>query len=193
MTPYDITIIAATFCGIMMVAGSLFLLYKGAIKLEVASKDPALTIDMFKDKFKLTTHVPALALFVIGLAFVGLSIYAARETTATPIKVKGEAAARGEEVKVFFRSEWPIPVAGEKILAVLRPQLDVLQLVISAPGYQPYFQCYSKRDIEKGLDFGTVQLVRAVAKIDTNPENIEPLPPGVNPPPLSLSGSFGWR
>jgi hypothetical protein len=52
MTPYDITIIAATFCGIMMVAGSLFLLYKGAINLEVASKDPALAIDIFKDSSK---------------------------------------------------------------------------------------------------------------------------------------------
>lgn len=193
MTPYDITIIAATFCGIMMVAGSLFLLYKGAIKLEVASKDPALTIDMFKDKFKLTTYVPALALFVIGLAFVGLSIYAARDTAATPIEIKGEAAAAGEDVKVIFKSEWPVPVAGRQVFQVLRPQLDVITLVITAPGYQPFYQSYSKRDVGKLIDFGTVQLVRAVARIETRPENITPLPTGVTPPPLSSSGGFGGR
>jgi hypothetical protein len=193
MTPYDITIIAATFCGLLMVAGSLFLLYKGAIKLEVASKDPALTVDMFKDKFKLTTHVPALALFVIGLAFVGLSIYAARDTAATPIEVKGEAAAPGEEVRVFFKSEWPVPVSGRQVFQVLRPRLDVITLVITAPGYQPFYQSYSKRDIGNLLDFGTVQLVRAVSRVETRAENIAPLPAGVNPPPLQWSGGFGGR
>jgi hypothetical protein len=184
MTTFDLTIFAGTLCGIIMVTGGILLLYKGAIKLEVASKDPALTVELFENKFKLSTQAPALGLFIIGLLFVGLSIYSAKETTATPIEVKGETRINDEEVKVFFRSEWPIPVAGHQIYAVLRPQLDVIQLVISAPGYEPYYRCYSKKDIERGLNFGTIELVRVIEKIEAKDENIAALPPGITPPPI---------
>ena len=52
MTTYDLAIIGGTVCGIIMVLGGIVLLYKGAIKLEVASKDPALTVEMFEKKMK---------------------------------------------------------------------------------------------------------------------------------------------
>ena len=42
MTTYDLAIFGGTVSGIIMVLGGIVLLYKGAIKLEVASKDPLL-------------------------------------------------------------------------------------------------------------------------------------------------------
>jgi hypothetical protein len=80
MTTYDFAILGGTVCGIVMVVGGILLLYKGSIKLEVASKDPALSVEVFEKQFRLTTHAPALGLFAIGLLFVGLAIYFARET-----------------------------------------------------------------------------------------------------------------
>jgi hypothetical protein len=132
--------------------------------------------------------MPALALFVIGLTFMGLSIHTARDTAATPIKIKGEAEAPDKKVTVILKSEWQVPVEGRQVAQVIRPQLDVLTLVISAPGYSPFCQGYFKQDVGKLIDFGTVQLVRAVPKIEEKPENIAPLSDGVTPPPRSSSG-----
>jgi hypothetical protein len=185
MTTLDFTIIGGTICGAIMVAGGILLLYKGAIKLEVASKDPALTVELFEKQFKMTTQAPALGLFIIGLLFIGLSIYSARETPVTPIEVKGQTAIKEEEIKVLFRTEWPIPVSGHQVLAVLRPQIDVITLVISASGYDPHYQCYSRKELEKGLDFGTIKLSRKVDTIEAKDENIVNLPPGIIPPPVS--------
>ena len=67
METYDYTILGGTICGIVMVIGGIVLIYKGALKLEVASKDPALTLELFQKHFRLTTNVPALGIFVIGL------------------------------------------------------------------------------------------------------------------------------
>ena len=69
----DIVIVLAGVCGLLMVVGGLGLFYKGAITLQVASQNQAVKIEFFK-QFKLTTQYPALAFFVIGLAFTGLSV-----------------------------------------------------------------------------------------------------------------------
>jgi hypothetical protein len=48
MSPLTASILGGIVCGIAMVVGGIFLLYKGAIELESASKDPALTVDLFR-------------------------------------------------------------------------------------------------------------------------------------------------
>ena len=81
----------------------------------------------------MTTHMPELALLVLSLALVGLSIYTAWDTAATPIEIKGAAAAVDEEVKVLFKSQWPVPVAGRQASQVLRPQLEAIMRTSSTP------------------------------------------------------------
>jgi len=188
MTTYDLALIGGTVCGIIMVTGGIILLYKGSIKLEVAAKDPALTLELFQKHLKLTTSVPALGLFVIGFLFIGLSIYFARETTARSIELQGETTVVDEPVSGFVRIEWPIPMHNGKVHYVFRPQLDVFWLNISAPGYVPFYRSYSKNEFEEGVQLGVVKLERKVNPIKTNGNNITPLPPGVRSPPLSAVG-----
>jgi hypothetical protein len=191
MTTYDFTIIGGTVCGIIMVLGGIVLLYKGAIKLEVASKDPSLTVEMFERKLKLTTHAPALGLFVIGLLFVFLAIYFAQTTTAKPIPVRGKAENIEEEISVIAKSEWHVAAHQGHVQDVIRPQLDVLWVVISAPGYNEHILCYNKEDFIKGVNLGKVQLVKAMEKLDPNENNIEAFPPGFKDTPLDAEKTFG--
>lgn len=191
METYDYTILGGTICGIVMVIGGIVLIYKGALKLEVASKDPALTLEVFKKHFTLTTNVPALGIFVIGLLFIGLSIHFAKITAATPIELKGKTEGVTEPVTVCLRSEWGIPAPQGKVHTTLRPHLDVFWIYISAPGYEPYCDSYSKEDTAKGVDFGIVTLRRKIEPIEQNEENIIPLPHGTEVPPLTEGGSFG--
>lgn len=192
MATLDIAIIGGTICGIIMVVGGILLLYKGAVRLEVASEDPSLTLELFEKQFKLTTHAPALGLFVIGLLFVGLSIYFGERMTAAPIELRGKTEDVDEPVTVFVRSEWGVPAPQGKVHHILRPQLDVLWIYVSAPGYEPYSDSFSKDVVKKGVDFGVIKLKRQVKeRIKPNEKNIVALPPGITPPPVTTGGSFG--
>lgn len=191
MNTYELSIMGGTLCGLVMVVGGILLLYKGAIKLEVAAKDPALTVELFEKQFKLTTQVPALGLFVIGLLFIGLSIHFARETAATPIELIGKTSGVEEPITVLVSSEWGVPAIQGQVHHVLRPQLDVLWITISAPGYEPFSQPFAKDHIKKGVNFGDVKLRRIAARPPANPQNIASLPAGVTPIPLTAEATFG--
>ena len=188
MATYDLAIIGGTVSGIIMVLGGIVLLYKGAIKLEVASQDPALTVEMFERKLKLTTHAPALGLFVIGLLFVVSAIYFAQTTTVKEIPVVG-VTENIEDITVTVRSEWPVPAHQGRVQHVIRPNLDVLWVLISAPGYKPDYQPYE--DFKEGVNLGKVRLEKVVEKIEPNKSNIDELPDNVKNIPLDAGKRFG--
>ncbi len=191
MGTYDYAILGAILCGIIMVFGGIVLLYKGAIRLEVASKDPALTIDMFQNELKLSTRTPALGLFIIGLCFVALSIYFGQDMAATAIEVRGKAEGVDEKVTILLQSQWPVDTHEGRVHQVVRPQLDVLWVVVSAPGYKPHYKSFARSELKRGVDFGNVTLTRATPKVQPNPARIIELPAGVESPPMSEGGSFG--
>ena len=70
-----------------MVCGAIWLLKTGVIKLSAAVKGGSLTVEL-ADKVKISTTYPALGLFVIGLAFVALAIWASR--TPPPLNLVGK-------------------------------------------------------------------------------------------------------
>jgi len=191
MGTYDYAILGAILCGIIMVFGGIVLLYKGAIRLQVASKDPALTVEMFQNELKFSTRNPALGLFVIGLCFVALSIYFGQDMAATAIEVRGRAENVDEKVTILLQSQWPVDTHEGRVHQVVRPQLDVLWVVVSAPGYKPHYKSFARRELKRGVDFGSVTLTKATPKINPNPARIADLPAGVESPPMSEGGSFG--
>jgi len=191
MGTYDYTILGAILCGIIMVFGGIVLLYKGAIRLEVASKDPALTVEMFQKELKFSTRNPALGLFMIGLCFVVLSIYFGQDMAATAIEVRGRTEGVDEQVTIRLQSQWPIDAHEGQVHQVVRPQLDVLWVVVSAPGYTPHYESFARDELKRGVDFGSVTLARAAPKIEPSAARIAELPTGVEAPPLSEGGRFG--
>ena len=169
MSPLTASILGGIVCGIAMVVGGILLLYKGAIELESASKDPALTVDLFKKQFSLSTRVPALGLFVIGLLFVGASMWVAMKTDVPRISVTGELAGLDEPAQVTAYKEWPVASSQSEVNDVLRPSFDVLWVRITAPGYSEFDKSF---DGGGAIKLGTVKLERAVPKIEPKPENI---------------------
>ncbi|MDT8383461.1 MAG: hypothetical protein RRB22_03515 [Gammaproteobacteria bacterium] len=191
MGTYDYAIGGAILCGIIMVLGGIVLLYKGAIRLEVAAQDPALTVEMFQKELKFTTRVPALGLFIIGLCFVVLAIYFGQDVAATAIEVRGKTEGVDEQVTIRLQSQWPIDAHQGQVHQVVRPQLDVLWVVVSAPGYKPHYISFSRDELRHGVDFGSVKLTRATPRVEASAARIAELPPGVAAPPLASGGSFG--
>lgn len=190
MTLHDLLLIGGTVCGIVMVLGGIVLLYKGAIRLEVASQDPSLSVEMFKKKLKLTTHIPALGLFVIGSLLVISVIYFSQITNIEEIPVIGKTENVEEDITVLVRSEWFVPAHRGKVKHVIRPYLDVLWVQISAPGYLPELKPY--QDFKEGVNFGTVKLEKAVPIIKPNESNIIELPDTLKYiPPLDADKRFG--
>ena len=190
MTTYDLAIIGGTASGIIMVLGGIVLLYKGAIKLEVASRDPALTVEMFERRLKLTTHAPALGLFIIGLLFVALSIYFAQPPIVNEIPVKGIVENIEDNITVKVKSkDWDVEAHKGKVHDVIHPNLDVLWVVISAPGYREHAQDFELR--KGGVDLGKIQLEKAIETIESDERNIVGLPDTVKFVPLDSEKRFG--
>jgi F0F1-type ATP synthase membrane subunit c/vacuolar-type H+-ATPase subunit K len=175
MTPLTASILGGIACGIAMVVGGIFLLYKGAIELESASKDPALTVDLFKKQFSLSTRVPALGLFVIGLLFVGASMWVAMKTDVPRIPVVGEFIDMDEPINVTVHKEWSVASSQREVNDVLRPSFDVLWVKMVAPGYDPLDMSFSRDRMAGEIQLGKVTLKRAIPKIEPRPENIEPV------------------
>jgi len=172
MSALTASILGGMICGITMVVGGILLLYKGAIKLEVASKDPALTVDLFKSQFSLTTRVPALGLFVIGLLFVGGTLWVARDTDVQRIPVSGEIENVDEPLTVTAYTQWSVNASRKEVSDVLRPSFDVLWIRVQAPGFQQVEKAFPKESRSGEIKLGKVRLERVVPKIHPKEANI---------------------
>ena len=139
MTSFDFAIVIGAICGVIMVLGAIYLLKLGIINLkdisqqahseqanakskpsEKAKSPDALTI-AYND-IKISTQYPALALFVIGLAFVLGSAYLATPNPRfadfiTKINVAAEKGIKlpsGATVQIYIKpDELPIMVSEE--------------------------------------------------------------------------------
>lgn len=175
MSTLAFSIFGGILCGITLVTGGILLLYKGAIKLESASKDPALTVDLFNKQFSLATRVPALGLFIIGLMFVGGSMWVAKETDVLRISVIGEIIEVDEPIKVTVFKEWPVAASQREVNDVLRPSFDVLWVKVTAPGYRPYERSFERDKTAGQIKLGKIDMQRIVPKVQADPQNIAPI------------------
>jgi|GEM_PF-1670263 hypothetical protein len=139
MTTFDVVAMLGGICGLLMVVGGMLLLYKGVITLSQASKEEAVSLE-FKNTLKVSTHYPAIGLFVVGLAFIITAIWFSR-STAYQFKIVGHVKGleSGNPVQVLV--EMPASWNGEayddgQIIASVTPKMDILVVRVIAPGYQ---------------------------------------------------------
>jgi hypothetical protein len=188
MTVLAIVELLTATCGIIVVAGGIYLLAKGAITLAATSPADALTIEWQK-KFRVNTQVPGIAFFVIGLCFVVVALYSA--SPPEPIDLQGEVHGVDGPVTVIIRSE-PLhpPVFGDGAIRYrFYPDFSVLTLEASAPGYEPM---PVPVEISHGalINVGTIQLRRKIQEIAAKPESIQPI--SFQPPLVTdTTRSFG--
>lgn len=194
MTPFEMAVLTAALCGLIMVAGGILLLYKGAISLATRTGDEAVTLE-FKKLIKVTTHYPALGLFVIGLSFILIGLVFARPPSVRPLVIQGSVSTT-EPSAVTVRistGRWMVQPSSEgSITQTIYPTMDTLLLEVNAPGFPA-------RMIVKPLDAGELKRGRVdldpivlgatqVPKPAVDPRNIAPV--DVPLPPLGETGRF---
>lgn len=141
MNPYDFTIYLSGLCGITMVIGSIWLLRTGVIKLSEASKGPnGITVEVAK-KIKVSSSYPAVALFIIGLCFVGLPMYSSKARNSVPLYIVGRLnidTAKTVTMKIIPENVITFqPDDDGKLDQRFDVDFKVMTIEINAAGYDP--------------------------------------------------------
>jgi hypothetical protein len=138
LNAFDVILIMCAAMGVAMVLGSMFLLYRGVIKL--SEKAGVSTLEaQFKNEIRVNIRNPALGLFAIGFFFFCLALYFAKAQEGAPVIVSGHInIADVSGLKVSLKADqWSIPVSsGGEIFATIQP-LEKLEIEITAEGYKP--------------------------------------------------------
>ena len=167
MGPYalfDVVVLASPICGLIMVIGSMFLLHKGIITLSQASKEQALSIE-FKKTIKISSHYPAIALFMLGGVFVFTPIIilsSAQKTFAIngTVYVFPEGEMQNVRIKLIG-GPWGVePGSDGSVNGEISPSLKKLRLEVSAPGHPTYKKTLNVKGSE--IILGDIKLNNAV-------------------------------
>ena len=177
MDTYDLLLLAGSLCGIIMVLGGILLLYKGAISLNQVSGEEAFTLE-FKRELRLSTRYPALGIFIIGLSFVVFSVLMGKPELHK-LTVKATTEDLSEPVNITLKANsWKSSLrhTGE-VLESFYPDVDTIQIVVSAPGYEPHIKTVQISSLKEGTaDLGKISLDQKISIRDiTVPSNIDSL------------------
>lgn len=192
MDTFDLLLLAGSLCGIIMVLGGILLLYKGAISLNNVSGEEAFTIE-FKRELRISTQYPALGIFIIGLSFVAFSVWMGKPEL-NKLTVKAKTVDISEPVSITLKANsWKSSLqhTGD-VLETFYPDVDTIQIVVSAPGYEPHIKTVQISSLKKGTaDLGNISLYQKVSRTEISGGNIEPLPDDANVPPITANHQFG--
>jgi len=138
----QIAIIMGAFCGVIMVAGSIYLLRSGAVTLMSASEKEALSIEV-AEQVKISTSYPALGLFVIGLFFIIVSIYFGKPEY-NELAIVGKLEADGPSNLSGIRVDYYIPIGNKstdhngklEYTHVLKSPPEDIEAHVRATGYR---------------------------------------------------------
>jgi hypothetical protein len=142
MSVFDVVIVTAALCGLIMVAGGILLLYKGAITLTQTSDSEAVSLE-FRRMLKITTHYPALGLFVIGLSFTVAGLCFSRPPAVHPFQLRGRVTGADPTVATLRISVGDFPVEmrpysdGSVSREIYPPKMDKFVVEVIAPGRPP--------------------------------------------------------
>jgi hypothetical protein len=190
MTPVDIIVYVSGLCALIMVAGAIWLLGTGVIKLSEAAKD-GVTVEV-AHQLRISSRNPAIALFVIGLCFVALAAYyASKPRAAVPLYIVGK-------LKIDDAKSVSMTIVPDNVVALLHPDGDgtidqkfdvdfhTVKVEINAAGYVPAsFPLTLRLDSAKS---GTITLpdnlvfTKDTSQVAPSTGTIAPLPAGVDAP-----------
>lgn len=193
MNVFEIAIMFSALAGFCMVIGGILLIYKGAMVLSSTDSSTALSIE-WKQNFKMNTQAPGIAFFIIGLIFSGVAIFFSKPSPVEPIYIRGSIEDVKEQITITaIPSVWSISSGSNGIFdGKIFPDIEVLTLKISAPGYKPEYipQNLSTTKNRTILFEKPIRLVKTLnTTIPSKQENI--LNPTTALPPITDSPSFG--
>lgn len=192
MTTFDWTIATSALCGLVMVVGGILLLYKGAIKLEQASCDEAVALE-FQKILKIQTRYPAIGLFIIGLAFIGVGIFSSKPSPIKPITLRGKIeGADPSGVIVHVKSaEWKsvAPDSDGNIDVVVYPDVQRVEIDIRAAGCKPETKHFTLPFENKSV-LPLPKMIFETVTAKPPAGAIAPTPANVQLPPLETQATF---
>jgi len=174
-----------------MVLGGILLLYKGAITLNNSSKD-AMSVE-FKKELRITTQYPALGIFIIGLLFIIVPTFLGKPTEAQRLTIKAMPVDVTEPVKIQLQAAgWSTNLHHSgQIVETHHPVVDIIQIVITAPGYEPLTRTVQLSDLSGNTaDLGEIKLRQKLSKSALR-RKIVPLPNNIQLPELNVQADFG--
>jgi hypothetical protein len=97
----DLLAVIGAGCALLMVVGSLVLLYRGAITLENANPEDAIKVE-FQKVLNIQTRYPALGLFVVGIVFLVMTFWF-QKSMGAKVTLRGtlDTADPGDAIAVF--------------------------------------------------------------------------------------------
>jgi hypothetical protein len=186
MDVFSIAIIISVVCGLSMVIGGIFLIYKGAMTLAATAAADAITIE-FKKQFRLHSQVPGLAFFIVGLLFIIVALLFCRPPR--PIDLGGILEGASGPVTIVVSSQsWPLPPqSAAEIRGRITPDITYLVIEAVSPGCTPIQELVDTRNVKGGkVQIPKLHFIRKVDEVTSNPANISSVPfalPGMNAPP----------
>lgn len=190
MGTWDYILLLGAVCGLIMVLGGILLLYKGAISLTNISGADAFTIE-FKKELRVSTQYPALGIFLIGLLFIALPVYIGKPEI-NKITLKAKTIDVSEPVNISIKANsWSSGLShtGE-IIETIYPNIDNIQVVVSAPGYENKSKTINISSVKNGVaDLGDIHLQQKLAKSSIDSSRVVPIPDGL--PSLTDKPAFG--
>jgi hypothetical protein len=163
MTAYEVAVTASLMTGVLMIGTSLLFIYKGVLKL--TGKQTGDTSISFKS-LKFSTHYPALALFLLGGAFLVYPLYLTskdgleRVTLRLQVQVKPESDISDVRVKIYSLgpSAEEMPDSDGKMFWGFEPKLRKVRLEILAPGRKSLIKTITIKKDGTDVDLGVLTL-----------------------------------
>jgi hypothetical protein len=200
MNPHNFSIYACGICGLLMVAGCIWLLARGVITLTAATKDGTISVEI-ANKVKISSTVPAVALFILGLCFIVAALYFSQADAIKPLSnrplaivgsISGVEDANLVTVTIQpdqYGSSVSFGTSSDGRVDKLLPDIKQLTLTIAANGYtpQPYKTTLNVDDAIEEPQRRLLNLPTAVrfTKITAGPVTVSspPLPGHIDPTP----------
>ena len=196
ITTFDFIILMGAVCGLIMVVGSMGLLYKGIVQLNAVSPQDAITVE-FRKTVRITSHYPAIALFIIGFCFMGVAGYEAYNNNeiAKPVRLNGSitGAADPDSVKIYISAgPWSLDPTSNgkaddiKVDDFIYPDLKLLKVEVTAAGCNSWS---TKIPLKSGtISLGEMKLIKLIDRATIGSNQI--VDASVSLAPRTAQGSF---
>jgi len=195
MSTIDILLITTSAAGVILVLGSLLLLWRGAITLNQATANNQLDLELW-NKVKVGTRNPALALFVLGFAaLLGSAATAVVSTERLSdnlrYQIDGTVTAEGNhslrDVKlqlVFSPKEFSVGPHG-RFVDDIQLARNIVKVTYIAPGFENHGLSQTRRITLVGGAGGMVSVtlgnLNVGKKVNADPVSVRghvvPMPP----------------
>lgn len=139
VTNIDVLTYIGGACSLLMVGGSLFLIYKGILTFKEVNPEEAIKVE-FQKALSIQTRYPAIALFVVGIIFLGVSLYFAQKNAIRPLIVTGSLdSVDADNATVVFSEDFgtTTPSSTGEIRQKIWPNIDEVKIEIATPGHEP--------------------------------------------------------